>query len=313
MSASADRDARACRTGATFARAVERRRLVTLLALCTPALALAGAEDSASRRGGPIRIGTTAVILEDQVSFLDDWRRYLEQRLHGRAVFVQRGSYREITALINNDQLDFAWVCGYPYVANRASMRLLAMPLYRNKPLYQSYLIVPRSDASTRSYADLRGKIFAYSDPNSNSGFLVPQYLMLRAGLDPQTLFHKTFFTWAHRKVVSAVATGVADAGAVDGYVWETLALLSPELTAQTRIALKSPEFGFPPLVARVSMSQRDYIAMQDVLVGMNTDAEGRMLLKRLNLDGFARDDPHVFDGIAQALAYVSARERLPQ
>ena len=33
------------------------------------------------------------------------------------------------------------------------------------------------------------------------------------------------------------------------------------------------------------------------------------MLLKRLNLDGFARDDPHVFDGIAQALAYVSARQ----
>lgn len=313
MSASADRDARARRQGATSARAVERRRLTTLLLLCTPALALAGAEESATRRGGPIRIGTTAVILEDQVSFLDDWRRYLEQRLHGRAVFVQRGSYREITALINNDQLDFAWVCGYPYVANRASMRLLAMPLYRNKPLYQSYLIVPRWDATTRSYADLRGKIFAYSDPNSNSGFLVPQYLMLRAGLDPQTLFHKTFFTWAHRKVVSAVATGVADAGAVDGYVWETLALLSPELTAQTRVALKSPEFGFPPLVARASMSQRDYIAMQDVLVGMNTDAEGRMLLKRLNLDGFARDDPHVFDGIAQALAYVSARERLPQ
>jgi phosphonate transport system substrate-binding protein len=313
VSASADRDARACRQGATSARAVERRRLTTLLLLCTPALALAGAEESATRRGDPIRIGTTAVILEDQVSFLDDWRRYLEQRLHGRAVFVQRGSYREITALINNDQLDFAWVCGYPYVANRASMRLLAMPLYRNKPLYQSYLIVPRSNATTRSYADLRGKIFAYSDPNSNSGFLVPQYLMLRAGLDPQSLFHKTFFTWAHRKVVSAVAAGVADAGAVDGYVWETLALLSPELTAQTRVALKSPEFGFPPLVARASMSQRDYIAMQNVLVGMNTDAEGRMLLKRLNLDGFARDDPHVFDGIAQALAYVSARERLPQ
>ena len=177
------------------------------------------------------------MILEDQVSFLDDWRRYLEQRLRGRAVFVQRGSYREITALINNDELDFAWVCGYPYVANRASMRLLAMPLYHGKPLYQSYLIVPSSDRVTRSYADLEGKLFAYSDPNSNSGFLVPQYLMLRAGLDPQTLFKKTFFTYAHRKVVSAVATGVADGGAVDGYVWETLALLSPELTAKTRVA----------------------------------------------------------------------------
>lgn len=76
---------------------------------------------------------------------------------------------------------------------------------------------------------------------------------------------------------------------------------------------MKSPEFGFPPLVARTSISQRDYAAMQDLLVGMRADPEGRVLLKRLNLDGFARDDPKTFDGIAQALAYVSARMRLPQ
>jgi phosphonate transport system substrate-binding protein len=288
----------------------KQRRMVLGAAL---AMAMPGWVPRNEAAGRTVRIGTTAVILEDQVSFLDDWRRYLEQRLHGRAVFVQRGSYREITALINNDNLDFAWVCGYPYVANRASMRLLAMPLYHGKPLYQSYLIVPRSDSVTRSYADLEGRLFAYSDPNSNSGFLVPQYLMLRAGLDPQSLFQKTFFTYAHRKVVSAVATGVADGGAVDGYVWETLALLSPELTGKTRVAVKSPEFGFPPLVARASITQRDFVAMQDVLVGMSSDPDGRVLLKRLNLDGFARDDPKTFDGIAQALAYVSARMRLPQ
>jgi phosphonate transport system substrate-binding protein len=95
--------------------------------------------------------------------------------------------------------------------------------------------------------------------------------------------------------------------------VWETLAQLSPELTGRTRVAMKSPEFGFPPLVARASIGERDYAAMQDVLVGMSADPEGRVLLKRLNLDGFARDDPKTFDGIAQALAYVSARMRLPQ
>ncbi len=288
----------------------KQRRLMLGAALALGTSAWVGRSAAAART---VRIGTTAVILEDQVSFLDDWRRYLEQRLQGGAVFVQRGSYREITALISNDELDFAWVCGYPYVANRASMRLLAMPLYHGKPLYQSYLIVPRSDGVTRSYADLAGKLFAYSDPNSNSGFLVPQYLMLRDGLDPQALFRKTFFTYAHRKVVSAVATGVADGGAVDGYVWETLALLSPELTAKTRVAVKSPEFGFPPLVARASIGQRDFLAMQDVLVGMSADPQGRVLLKRLNLDGFARDDPKTFDGIAEALAYVSARMRLPQ
>ena len=301
------------RVGVDARVARERNRLGALLLLTFPALALARPVEPVARNSVPIRIGTTAVILDDQVAFLNDWQRYLEQRLERNVIFVQRGSYREITALINSDQLDVAWVCGYPYVANRATMRLLAMPLYKNKPLYQSYLIVPRADTTTHSYAGLKGKIFAYSDPNSNSGFLVPQYLMLRDGLEPATLFRKSFFTWAHRKVVSAVASGVADGGSVDGYVWETLARVSPELTAQTRVALKSPEFGFPPLVARASLSQGEFSQMQEALVGMGNDSEGRALLQRLNLDGFARDDPRVFDGIVQALAYVAARERLPQ
>lgn len=290
-----------------------RNRLRALLLVACPLLAALRPARSAPRVAAPLRIGTTAVILDDQVAFLHDWQRYLEQRLERNVVFVQRGSYREITALLSTDQIDAAWVCGYPYVANRASMRLLTVPLYNGRPLYQSYLIVPRSDSATRSYADLRGRIFAYSDPNSNSGFLVPQYMMLRAGLDPGKLFRKSFFTWAHKKVVSAVATGVADGGAVDGYVWETLAGQTPDLTAQTRVVEKSPEFGFPPLVTRASLGQAEFSGLQSALIGMANDAAGRGLLKRLNLTGFAPDDPRVFEGIEQALAYVSARERLPQ
>jgi phosphonate transport system substrate-binding protein len=259
----------------------------------------------------PLRIGTTAVILDDHVGFLDAWRAYLEGKLGRRVAFVYRGVYREITKLILGDQLDFAWVCGYPYARNKAFMRLLAMPLYRGKPLYQSYLIVPQADRQTRSFADLRGRIFAYSDPDSNSGFLVPQFDMLREGLDPPAHFRKSFFTYAHRKVVTAVAAGVAQGGAVDGYVWETLALRFPERTANTRVARKSDEYGFPPLVARRSLDEQGFAAMQAALVGMSGDPIGRALLKDLNLDGFAAGDERVFDGIAQAMKFVSARQSL--
>ncbi len=268
-------------------------------------ITLAG--DNISSR--PIRFGTTAVILEDQVAILRSWKGYLEERVARPVRFVHRGSYQEITELLSKDQLDFAWVCGYPYVRNRSFMRLLAIPLYQGRPLYQSYLIVPKSDTTTRSFRDLKGKIFAYSDPNSNSGFLVPQYELVRLGENPTIFFQKSFFTWAHSKVVNAVAAGLANGGAVDGYVWETLQQTHPDLTARTRVVRKSALYGFPPLVARASMSERDFHAMQDVLLGMSQDVQGRQLLARLNLDGFAPDDPHVFDGIAEILAYVQARQ----
>jgi phosphonate transport system substrate-binding protein len=282
-----------------------RRRFIAAgaaLAACRPAL-------SAPQ---PLRIGTTAVILHDQVGFLNAWRAYLEQRLETPVQFVQRGAYREINDLLRADEIDFAWVCGYPYARNRNLMRLLAMPLWEGRPAYRSYLIVPATDRATTSLADLAGKVFAYSDPDSNSGFLVPQYELHRLDRNPAAFFRRTFFTYAHSKVVHAVGQGLANGGAVDGYVWETIARQSPPLAAATRVAWRSDEYGFPPLVARRSIPPSTFDAMQRALIGMSADPAGRALLRNLNLDGFALPDERVFDGIAGIVEFVAARQRLP-
>lgn len=259
----------------------------------------------------PIRFGTTSVILDNQVGFLHAWRDYLQPRLGRPITFLQRGSYREVTSMLLDDELDFAWVCGYPYVRNRAAWELVVLPNYGGKPLYRSYLIVPAADQATKSFDALAGKVFAYSDPDSNSGFLVPQFEMLRTGIYPPAHFRKTFFTYAHHKVVAAVADGVAQGGAVDGYVWETLALRTPELTRRTRVAHASDEYGFPPMVARRSLDRATYTGFRDTLLAMPKDASGRELLRQLNLDGFLPPDDAQFAGIARVLEFVASREQL--
>jgi phosphonate transport system substrate-binding protein len=287
---------------------VSRRRF------CAAALGVAAtfSRGAANAADLPIRIGTTSVILDNQVGFLHAWRDYLQPRLGRPVIFLQRGAYREITSLLLGDELDFAWVCGYPYVRNRNAWELVALPNYGGRPLYRSYLIVPASNTAARGFDALAGKVFAYSDPDSNSGFLVPQYEMLRTGIYPPTHFRKTFFTYAHHKVVVAVADGVAHGGAVDGYVWETLALRAPALTGRTRVAHVSDEYGFPPMVARRSLDRLTYEQFRDTLVAMPNDARGRELLHQLNLDGFLPPDDAQFTGIARVLEYVAARERLP-
>ncbi len=246
----------------------------------------------------PLRVGLTPVFLDNQVAFVNLWRGYLQQRLQRPVQFVQRGSYRDVVALLQQGQLDFAWLCGYPFVRNRRSMKLLAVPLYRGEPLYRSYLIVPAGDKVSSSILDLRAKVFAFSDPDSNSGWLFPVHSLMRLRESPTAFFARSFFTWGHRKVVDAVGVGLAQGGAVDGYVWDTLAQLHPELTARTRIAEHSPPFGFPPFVARAGVSGGDFAAMQSVLMGMGADAEGRALLGRLNIDGFTAGSPALYDGV---------------
>lgn len=256
----------------------------------------------------PVRIGSTAVYLDEHVMFVNAWQAYLEEQLQRHVVFVRRGSYGEILELLERGGVDFAWICGYPYVRYRPQFRLLAVPLYRGKPLYQSYLIVPRTDPETRSLLDLQGKVFAYSDPNSNSGWLVPQQELRTRGIEPGSFFRKTFFTYAHRRVVEAVAAGLADGGAVDGYVWETLARQQPELTARTRVVRKSAEYGFPPFVARRSVPEEMFRRMQQVLLDMSEDSAGRDILVKLNLDGFVAGDDTLYAGIEASMRLVNGK-----
>lgn len=268
----------------------------TAMAAACAAAWVAGAR--ASGAAPTFRIGLTPVFLDNQVPFLNDWRGYLQARLQRRVQFVQRGSYGDVVALLQQGQLDFAWLCGYPYVRNARQLRLVAVPLYRGEPLYQSYLIVPLRSGAVQSLLDLRGSVFAYSDPDSNSGHLYPLHTLLQMGQSPRTFFARTFFTWGHRKVVDAVGVGLAGGGAVDGYVWDTLALLHPEMTARTRVVQRSPAFGFPPFVARSSVAAADAHALQSVLVAMASGEEGRSLLRRLNLDGFTPGRPDLYDGV---------------
>ena len=94
-------------------------------------------------------------------------------------------------------------------------------------------------DTRTRSIVDLRGRVYAFSDPQSNSGCLVPKVELLRAGVMAAELFLKFFFTYSHRRVVDAVSVGLADGGSVDGYVWETMKKELPGSTDKTRVAWK--------------------------------------------------------------------------
>lgn len=287
---------------------MQRRQLLRLMC-CAAALPVLGG--AAARAAAPqeIRIGLTPVFLDDQLDFLKQLRAYLSERLGSAVRFVQRGSYREIVDLIRGGKIDFAWLCGFPYVRFRREMRLLAVPLYYGNPLYQSYLIVPADDSRTNSLEDLRGKIFAYSDPDSNSGFLYPQYQLLRSGHDPATFFSRSFFTWGHRKVIEAVGVGLAQGGAVDGYVWDTLNALQPGLTSATRIVNRSPELGYPPFVARANIPEDSFRRMQGILLAMNRDTQGARLMKALNLDGFVTGSDRLFDDIAvMAKALEKAR-----
>lgn len=272
---------------------MKRRRLIAGTAALTVAPGLAMARER-------LRIGLTAVILADQAAFLARWADYLSQRLDARVTFVSRDQYQAVHDLLFNGQIDAAWTCGFPFVRFQSQLQLLAVPLYQGQPLYQSYLIRPAStDVTVRSWADLPGRVFAYSDPLSNSGWLVAQGEFAHAGIGQKDL-KRAFFAHGHRNVAEAVASRLADAGSIDGYVWETMRLQGMSGATQTEVIWKSRLHGFPPLVATTGADPASIEALRRSLLGMPKDDTGRALLKSLNLDGFIAGRAGIFDSIRQ-------------
>lgn len=245
-----------------------------------------------------LRIGLTSVILADQSAFLARWSRYLSKRLDVDVRFVARESYQSVLDLLFGRQLDAAWICGYPYVRWQSELSLIAVPQYRGSPTYRAYLIRPASGSGRiDGWHDLRGKVLAYSDPLSNSGWLVAQSQLALAGVAARDL-RRAFFAHGHRNVAEAVATRLADAGSVDGYIWDTMRAQQMAAARETEIVWRSAPFGFPPIVALHEEIHPELGRLKAVLLAMSQDDEGRALLEALNLSGFESGDPALFESI---------------
>lgn len=262
----------------------------------------------ASRPAGAaaaLSFGLTPVFLDSDIELLNDLQGYLTRSLGRPTNLVKRRTYQEITALLLSGELDAAWICGFPFVQHPDKLALVAVPLYRHQPLYQSYMIVP-AERQISTWQELKGDIHAFSDPDSNSGYLVTTALLAKDHLTPPTFFGKTFFTYGHRNVIRAVASGLAQSGSVDGYVWDVMNDREPALVSKTKVLRRSELLGFPPIAClRNNHDSPEIEQLTKALVQMSEDEQGRRLLAMLQLDGFVVEQDSLFDGIAAEYALV--------
>jgi phosphonate transport system substrate-binding protein len=254
----------------------------------------------------PIRFALTPVLLTSDLDLLDRLKSYLEAATGRPVQLVTRRTYQEITTLLVSGQVDGAWICGYPFVAYESQLALLAVPVWRGRPLYQSYLITDADRGDARSIDDLKGDIHAFSDPDSNSGYLVTAAELAKKGLTPERFFRKTIFTYGHANVVRAVASGLAQSGSVDGYVYEVLREVEPDLTNGTRLVRASDWHAFPPIACQASTVGTERTReLQHALLHMHEDPVGEKVLALLRLDRFSEEAPSLFDSIAANMNLV--------
>jgi len=239
---------------------------------------------------------------------------YLGRKLGLEVELIQRKTYSEINDMLAKGQIDLAFICSGPYAAGRDKFgfELVAAPQVQGRKFYHSYLIVNR-DRPFERIEDLRGKLFAFTDPDSNTGRLVPTYWLAQIGENPETFFKKTIYTHSHDNSLLAVAKGLVDGAAVDGLVWEYYHEKNPTQTSLTRIIRKSDPYGNPPVVASRYVSSDLKESIGRVLFSMHLDPACEKILQSLMIDRFLEPREEWYDGIRSIHLALASVERRPR
>ena len=226
---------------------------------------------------------------------------YISRSIGRESELIQRKTYAEINELFGKGEVDLAFICSGPYATGREKygFELLATPQVKGSHFYHSYLIVNRN-SSIYSLEDLRGRVFAFTDPDSNTGKLVPTFWLMQMGERPETFFRKTIYTYSHDNAIMAVAKGLVDGAAVDGLIWEYYHHKFPAFTSSTRIIKKSEPYGIPPLVAARHLSPQLKKRIRELLFSMHQDPDGQKVLESLMIDRFLPPKEEWYEGIRQ-------------
>lgn len=240
-----------------------------------------------------LRVAIAAMISpKETISKYKALMDYIGEKMDYQIILIQRKTYGEINDLFLKQQIDMALICSGPYANGKDIFKVeaLAVPLVRGEPYYRSYLIVNKN-SKIKTLDDLKGKKFAFTDPDSNTGTLVPNYWLAMKGYIPKSFFKETTYTYSHDNSITAVAKSLVDGAAVDSHIWEYYHRGNPEFTANTRIIKQSIPFGSPPFVASRSLPRVLKEKVREILLKMHMDDEGRQIQASLFIDKFVMPD----------------------
>ncbi len=262
----------------------------------------------------PLKVAVAAMISPKQTFvYYRQLLDYIGRQLDRDVELVQRKTYREVNELLGKGQIDLAFICSGPYVSGRDKFgfELLATPEVRGSHFYRSYLIVNRASKAKR-LEDLRGRVFAFTDPESNTGKLVPTHWLNQIGQQPKAFFSRTMYTYSHDNAILAVSRALVDGAAVDSLIWEYYSHKNPAFTAKTRIIKKSQPYGIPPIVASDRLASELRKQIREAFFAMHRDRQGQKILAELMITRFVSPRDEWYDSIRQVRAALARVENQP-
>lgn len=168
---------------------------------------------------------------------------YLEAETGMKVVFVPVTDYAAVVEALATRKLDLAWLGGFTFVQARIRTGGTAVPLVQRAEDAKFTSRFITANDSIKSFADLKGKTFAFGAPSSTSGHLMPRYFLGQEGINPDKDFKTVAFSGAHDATVAFVQAGKVDAGVLNASVWDKLVEQKKVDTTKVRVFATTPPY----------------------------------------------------------------------
>ena len=214
-------------------------------------------------------------------------------------------------------EAEIGFLCGLLYVHLRRDsscpVELLAAPVlqgerYQNAPLYFSDVIVQRTSPYT-SFSDLRGRVWAYNERASHSGYNLVSYSLLQRGLS-YNYFRHMIETGSHLQSLRAVLDGEADATALDSHLLDVLLQQQPELSNRLRIVDMLGPSPIPPLVIARNLDPALKLRIRETLLAMHRDPQAARELGKGQIKRFASVSDEYYDPLHLMFTRVQSEDQ---
>lgn len=253
------------------------------LLAATVSIALVGAAAAAEGWRDTVKeIGFGVIPVETQTQTsdtMDGFAAYASEKLGVPVKIFTATDFIGVNNALIAGQIDMAWTSPSAYAGSWLECSGCVEPLVTATDKdgnlgYNSVLIV-KTESPYQTIDDLAGKVVARTDPNSNSGYLVPTVEFSQMGKPVDTYFNSPV-SGGHTQSVLGVLDGVYDAAFTwttkgDGY-GQLRTMIDKGLLDRSKIRViwESALVPPPPLIVRADMPADLRAELQDLFVTLH-------------------------------------------
>jgi len=214
--------------------------------------------------------------------------RKLEPRGEIKSTVVVTASAPQLIPSLEQGRVDFYMESPFPtYLINRSGIAKLLLRRWKGGMSEYRGLIVTKADRVAR-LEDLRGKMIAFEDPGSTSGYFLPKLLLIEKGfpvveksglavkVSPSEIGY--VFAAMEKNVVKLVLQEKVAAGAISN---DDYASLDNESKASLSILAESESLPRHLVSVRRNMPEPVVKRLKEILLGMDRDEEGQKILRQ--------------------------------